>query len=667
MVEHEPVVLPELTTVARGLEDGTAAQRQLERRLERRATAGVPLREHASPLVEQRERAPEVAAHDRQERLHAAALEHGLREALVHLERPRQALELLVREPRAGGLRDRHERHLVRHADDGEAERVRLLHERRRDLREAEPQAEAEPREPVLREPAQVGALRRRELADAETGREEQLAALEKRGRIVQLGDVEPGHLVGQTVRAGGDGEAEALELGDVANGQHSDIRAKARLAQRRLQAAARPTRRERVRRRVQNEAYDSSPSSLARRAGSWDGLRRGVAGSAGQRPRRRGAAASYVARGVSTPPLVVERAEGARHRGRRRPGVHRLRRRARLPEPRPRSSPPAVAAIHDAGRPLPAPVLHGRDVRAVHRGLPAARRALAVRGDEQRSLLVNSGAEAVENAVKIARAATGRPAVDRLRQRLPRPHAPDDDDDLEGRRTGAASARSRPRSTARRRRTRTAASTPTQAIAGLELLFQREVDPESVACVVLEPVQGEGGFIVDAGRLPARAPRASATEHGILYVDDEVQSGVGRTGPVWAIEHYGVEPDLLVSGKSLGGGLPLAAVTGRAEVMDASGPGGLGGTFGGNPLACAAACVVLDEVATPDVPRSARSSSARGSARGSTRWPSVCRRSARCAGSARCSRSSSCATGTRRSRRRSSRRRRRPARSSVA
>jgi 4-aminobutyrate aminotransferase-like enzyme len=86
---------------------------------------------------------------------------------------------------------------------------------------------------------------------------------------------------------------------------------------------------------------------------------------------------------------------------------------------------------------------------------------------------------------------------------------------------------------------------------------------------------------------------------HGILYVDDEVQSGVGRTGPVWAIEHYGVEPDLVVSGKSLGGGLPLAAVTGPAEVVDSVAAGGLGGTFGGNPVACAAALAALDEVAT--------------------------------------------------------------------
>jgi 4-aminobutyrate aminotransferase-like enzyme len=89
---------------------------------------------------------------------------------------------------------------------------------------------------------------------------------------------------------------------------------------------------------------------------------------------------------------------------------------------------------------------------------------------------------------------------------------------------------------------------------------------------------------------------------NGILYVDDEVQSGVGRTGKMWAIEHYdGVEPDLLVSGKSIGGGLPLAAVTGRAEIMDSVPPGGLGGTFGGNPLSCAAANVVLETVREPE------------------------------------------------------------------
>ena len=137
-------------------------------------------------------------------------------------------------------------------------------------------------------------------------------------------------------------------------------------------------------------------------------------------------------------------------------------------------------------------------------------------------------------------------------------------------------------------------------AIASLEHLFKSEVEAETVACVVLETVQGEGGFIPMPGDYLERL-RELCDRHGILFVADEVQSGVGRTGPMWAIEHSGVAPDLLVSGKSLGGGLPLAAVTGRAEVMDAPGPGGLGGTFGGNPVACAAAAVVLDTVAEPE------------------------------------------------------------------
>jgi 4-aminobutyrate aminotransferase-like enzyme len=137
-------------------------------------------------------------------------------------------------------------------------------------------------------------------------------------------------------------------------------------------------------------------------------------------------------------------------------------------------------------------------------------------------------------------------------------------------------------------------------ALDALEDLFRSDVDPESVACAVLEPVQGEGGFIPMPDDFPGRL-KELLSSHGILYVSDEVQSGVGRTGPLWAIEHYGVEPDLVVSGKSLGGGLPLAAVTGRAEIMDAVHPGGLGGTFGGNPLSCAAALAVLDEVATPE------------------------------------------------------------------
>jgi 4-aminobutyrate aminotransferase/4-aminobutyrate aminotransferase/(S)-3-amino-2-methylpropionate transaminase len=142
-------------------------------------------------------------------------------------------------------------------------------------------------------------------------------------------------------------------------------------------------------------------------------------------------------------------------------------------------------------------------------------------------------------------------------------------------------------------------------ALHGLETLFKQDVPPSSVACMVLEPVQGEGGFIPMPADFLA-ALREVCDAHGILLVADEVQSGVGRTGRVWAVEHSGVEPDMLVSGKSLGGGLPLAAVTGRAEVVDAVGPGGLGGTFGGNPVACAAAAVVLDEVASAGFQRRA-------------------------------------------------------------
>nr|MBA2643518.1 aminotransferase class III-fold pyridoxal phosphate-dependent enzyme [Actinomycetota bacterium] len=145
-------------------------------------------------------------------------------------------------------------------------------------------------------------------------------------------------------------------------------------------------------------------------------------------------------------------------------------------------------------------------------------------------------------------------------------------------------------------------------AIAALEHLFKSDVAPESVACVVLEPVQGEGGFISMPGDYLLRLQELCRA-HGILYVDDEVQSGVGRTGEMWAVDHYdGVEPDLVVSGKSLGGGLPLAAVTGRAEIMDAVHVGGLGGTFGGNPLSCAAAVAVLDIVSEPDFLAAARS-----------------------------------------------------------
>jgi 4-aminobutyrate aminotransferase len=214
------------------------------------------------------------------------------------------------------------------------------------------------------------------------------------------------------------------------------------------------------------------------------------------------------------------------------------------------------------------------------------------------KTLLVNSGAEAIENAVKIARAATGRAGVivfDRA---------------FHGRTNLTMAMTSKlvykqgfgPLGTDIHR-----APAPypyhgvstADALHGLELLFKQDVDPREVSCIVLEPVQGEGGFIP----MPEdflHALRELCDRHGIVYVDDEVQSGCGRTGTVWAIERYGIEPDLLVSGKTLGGGLPLAGVTGKVELMDAPHPGGLGGTFGGNPVACAAALAVLDELTAP-------------------------------------------------------------------
>jgi 4-aminobutyrate aminotransferase len=214
------------------------------------------------------------------------------------------------------------------------------------------------------------------------------------------------------------------------------------------------------------------------------------------------------------------------------------------------------------------------------------------------KTLLVNSGAEAIENAVKIARAATGRAGV------IVFDHA------FHGRTNLTMAMTSKlvykqgfgPLATDIYRATAPypyhGVSTA-DALHGLELLFKQDVDPREVACIVLEPVQGEGGFIAMPDDF-IHALRELCDRHGIVYVDDEVQSGCGRTGTVWAIERYGIEPDLLVSGKTLGGGLPLAGVTGKVELMDAPHPGGLGGTFGGNPVSCAAALAVLDELTAP-------------------------------------------------------------------
>ena len=126
---------------------------------------------------------------------------------------------------------------------------------------------------------------------------------------------------------------------------------------------------------------------------------------------------------------------------------------------------------------------------------------------------------------------------------------------------------------------------------------LEKTAGASDLACLVVEPIQGEGGFIVPAeGYLPALA--AWCRDNGIVFIADEIQSGIARTGKVFASEHFGLEPDMVLTAKGIAGGLPLAGVTGRAEIMDVVGPGGLGGTFGGNPVSCAAAVAVFEQLA---------------------------------------------------------------------
>jgi len=305
---------------------------------------------------------------------------------------------------------------------------------------------------------------------------------------------------------------------------------------------------------------------------------------------------ARYVAPGVVTPVLVVAEAEGAR-----------------ITDVDGRSYLDFAGGIgcQNTGHRHPAVVdaIKEQADRYLHQGffvgmyepyVDVCRRLheLSPCGDStQRSILVNSGAEAVENAVKIARVATGRQGVVVFdyafhgRTLLAMTMTSKVDPYKRGFGPFAPEVYRVPAPYPYR------GITTDDAIAALEHLFKADVDPATVACVVLEPVQGEGGFIVMPPDYPLRLQEL-CRKHGILYVDDEIQSGVGRTGTMWAIAQYpDVAPDLLLFGKSIGGGLPLAGVTGRAEVMDAVPSGGLGGTFGGNPLSCAAAAAVLDVV----------------------------------------------------------------------
>jgi 4-aminobutyrate aminotransferase/(S)-3-amino-2-methylpropionate transaminase len=219
---------------------------------------------------------------------------------------------------------------------------------------------------------------------------------------------------------------------------------------------------------------------------------------------------------------------------------------------------------------------------------------ALAPFRTPAKAAFFNAGTEAVENSVKFARAYTGRPAVIAFEgafhgrtllsltltskthpykaglgpfapevYRVPFPY------EYRGIDTG-------------------------DALAALSRALVTQVAPENVAAIIVEPVQGEGGFVVAPPEF-LQGIRALCDEHGIVMVVDEVQTGFGRTGRMFAIEHAGIEPDLLVLAKSIAGGLPLSAVLGKAEIMDAPGEGGVGGTYVGNPVALAAAAAVLD------------------------------------------------------------------------
>jgi 4-aminobutyrate aminotransferase/(S)-3-amino-2-methylpropionate transaminase len=137
---------------------------------------------------------------------------------------------------------------------------------------------------------------------------------------------------------------------------------------------------------------------------------------------------------------------------------------------------------------------------------------------------------------------------------------------------------------------------TAAQSLEALEMLFKTDVEPSRVAAIIIEPVQGEGGFYVAPFEF-LRTLRSICDKHGILLISDEIQSGFARTGKLFAIEHSGVKPDLITTAKSLAGGMPLSGVIGRAAIMDAPDPGGLGGTYAGNPLACAAGLAVMDVI----------------------------------------------------------------------
>jgi len=228
---------------------------------------------------------------------------------------------------------------------------------------------------------------------------------------------------------------------------------------------------------------------------------------------------------------------------------------------------------------------------------------ALAPISGPKKTMFINSGAEAVENAVKIARAYTKRPAVIAF------------EDAFHGRTLLTMSLTSKvvpykagfapfapevyrvPYAYCYRcAYSKTYPSCETYCARHLEDTFRRVVDPNTVAAIIAEPVLGEGGFVIPPKEF-FPILREICDKYGIVLISDEVQSGIGRTGRWFAIEHFGVEPDLITTAKSLGGGMPIAGVTGRAEIMDAPNPGGLGSTFAGNPMSCVGALAALETI----------------------------------------------------------------------
>ncbi|MGH3123804.1 MAG: 4-aminobutyrate--2-oxoglutarate transaminase, partial [Streptosporangiaceae bacterium] len=229
----------------------------------------------------------------------------------------------------------------------------------------------------------------------------------------------------------------------------------------------------------------------------------------------------------------------------------------------------------------------------------------------DKRSALLNSGAEAVENAVKIARHATGRPAI------VAFDHAYHGRTNL----TMALTAKNMPYKDKfgpfageiyrmpmayPLRWPGGPGACAADALEVITGLIHTQVGEDNAAAILIEPIQGEGGFIVPPdGFLPGLAE--FCREHGILLIADEIQTGFCRTGDWFASDHEGVVPDLVTTAKGIAGGLPLAAVTGRAEIMDSVHVGGLGGTYGGNPVACAAALGAIETMAAEDLPGRAR------------------------------------------------------------